>query len=50
MRHTTQKNLIKNKIKALIINNNIKEAVSYAKCKGLTPQEFSKIACKYLRN
>ena len=47
MRHTSQENLVKNKIKALIINNNVKEAINYARSKGLTPQEFGKIAEKY---
>ena len=31
MRHTTQKNLKVNRIKALLTNGNIKEAVCYAK-------------------
>ena len=46
MRHTSQENLVKNKIKALMVNNNVKEAINYAINKGLTPQEFVKIAGK----
>jgi hypothetical protein len=44
MRHTSQKNLKINKVKALLVNNNIKEAVAYAKEKGITPEEFGKIS------
>ena len=50
MRHTTQKNIVKNKIKAFMINNNIKEAIVYAQSKGVTPEEFGKIAGKYWKD
>ena len=38
---------VKNKIEAFMINNNIKEAISYAISKGVTAEEFGKIAGKY---
>ena len=47
MRHTSQENLVKNKIKALMVNNNVKEAILYAISKGVTAEEFGKIAGKY---
>ena len=50
MRHTSQENLVKNKIKALMINNNVKEAIIYAQSKGITPEEFGKIAGKYCKD
>ena len=34
MKHTSQKNLQVNKVKALLVNGNIKEAIAYAKAKG----------------
>ena len=50
MKHTTQKNIVKNKIEAFMINNNIKEAIVYAQSKGVTPEEFGKIAGKYCKD
>ena len=47
MRHTSQENLVKSKIEALVINNNVKEAINYAISKGVTAEEFGKIAGKY---
>ncbi len=44
MRHTSQKNLKANKVKALLVNGNIKEAIAFAKEKGITPEDFGKIA------
>ena len=41
---------VKNKIEAFMINNNIKEAIIYAQSKGVTPQEFGKIAGKYWKD
>ena len=38
---------VKNKIEALVINDNIKEAIIYAQSKGVTAEEFGKIAGKY---
>ena len=38
---------VKNKIEALMINNNIKEAINYAISKGVTAEEFGKIAGNY---
>jgi hypothetical protein len=46
MRHTSQKNLKANKIKALLVNGNVKEAVAYAKAKGISAEEFGKISKK----
>ena len=40
---------VKSKIEALMINNNIKEAINYAISKGVTAEEFGKIAGKYLK-
>ena len=50
MRHTSQENLVKNKIEALMINNNVKEAILYAQRKGMTAEEFGKIAGKYCKD
>ena len=41
---------VKNKIEAFMINDNIKEAIIYAQSKGVTPQEFGKIAGKYWKD
>ena len=38
---------VKNKIEAFVINNKIKEAIIYAQSKGVTAEEFGKIAGKY---
>ena len=38
---------VKNKIENLVINDNIKEAILYAQSKGVTAEEFGKIAGKY---
>jgi hypothetical protein len=46
MRHTSQQNLKANKIKVLLVSGYIKEAITYAKEKGVTVDEFSKIAKK----
>jgi hypothetical protein len=46
MRHTSQQNLKANKIKALLVNGNVKVAIAYAKEKGITAEEFGKIAKK----
>ena len=46
MRHTSQEKLVKNKIEALMVNNNVKEAINYAISKGVTAEEFGKIAGK----
>ena len=40
---------VKNKIEAFMVNNNIKEAINYAQSKGVTAEEFGKIAGKYTR-
>ena len=50
MRHTTQKNIVKNKIEAFMINGNIKEAIIYAQSKRVTAEEFGKIAGKYCKD
>ena len=50
MKHTTQKNIVKNKIEALMVNGNTKEAIMYAQSKGVTPEEFGKIAGKYWKD
>ena len=50
MRHTSQENLVKNKIKSLMINNNVKEAIKYAQSKGVTAEEFGRIAGKYWKD
>ena len=50
MRHTSQENLVKNKIKALMVNNNVKESINYARSKGVTAEEFGKIAGKYWKD
>ena len=41
---------VKANIENLMISGNIKEAIKYAINKGLTPQEFVKIAGKYLKD
>ena len=41
---------VKNKIEAFMINGNIKEAIMYAQSKGVTAEEFGKIAGKYYNN
>ena len=41
---------VKNKIEALVINGNIKDAIIYAQSKGVTAEEFGKIAGKYWRD
>ena len=38
---------VKNKIESLVINGNIKESIIYAQSKGVTAEEFGKIAGKY---
>ena len=38
---------VKTKIETLVINGNIKEAIIYAQSKGVTAEEFGKIAGKY---
>ena len=38
---------VKNKIEAFMINGNTKEAIIYAQSKGVTAEEFGKIAGKY---
>ena len=38
---------VKNKIENLVINGNTKEAINYAISKGVTAEEFGKIAGKY---
>ena len=38
---------VKNKIENLVINGNTKEAINYAQSKGVTAEEFGKIAGKY---
>ena len=43
----TTSNSVKTKIEALMISGNVKEAILYAQSKGVTPQEFGKIAGKY---
>ena len=40
MRHTSQENLAKNKIRALLVNGNVKEAIEYAKKKGIDESFF----------
>ena len=40
---------VKNKIENLVINGNTKEAIIYAQSKGVTAEEFGKIAGKYWR-
>ena len=40
---------VKNKIEAFMIKNNIKEAIIYAQSKGVTAEEFGKIAGKYIQ-
>ena len=40
----------KNKIETLVINGNIKEAITYAQSKEVTAEEFGKIAGKYWRD
>jgi hypothetical protein len=46
MKHTSQTSLKVNKVKALLVSGNIKEAVAYAKAKRITAEEFGKIAKK----
>lgn len=46
MRHATQKTIVANKIKALLVNGNVKEAVEYANKKGVTPLELGEISKK----
>ena len=41
---------VKNKIEAFMINGNTKEAIIYAQSKGVSPQEFGKIAGKYCKD
>ena len=41
---------VKNKIEALVINGNKKEAIIYAQSEGVTAEEFGKIAGKYWRD
>ena len=43
----TVSKLVKSKIEALMISDNIKEAILYAQSKGVTAEEFGKIAGKY---
>ena len=43
----TVRKSVKNKIEALVINGNIKESIIYAQSKGVTAEEFGKIAGKY---
>ena len=43
MKHTSQENLVKNKIRALLINGNIKEAIEYAKKKGIDKSFFKTV-------
>ena len=38
---------VKNKIEAFMIDNKVKEAILYAQSKGVTAEEFGKIAGKY---
>ena len=40
---------VKNKIEAFMINENIKGAIIYAQSKGVTAEEFGRIAGKYLK-
>ena len=39
---------VKNKIESFMIENNIKDAINYAISKGVTAEEFGKIAGKYI--
>ena len=41
---------VKNKIESFMINGNIKDAIIYAQSKGVTAEEFGKIAGKYWRD
>ena len=41
------KKSVKNKIEALVIDNKIKDAIIYAQSKGVTAEEFGRIAGKY---
>ena len=41
---------VKNKIEAFMINENIKDAILYAQSKGVTAEEFGKIAGKYWKD
>ena len=41
---------VKNKIEAFVINGNIKDAILYAQSKGVTAEEFGKIAGKYWKD
>ena len=46
----TVRKSVKNKIEAFMINGNIKDAIRYAQSKGVTAEEFGKIAGKYWRD
>ena len=41
---------VKNKIEAFVINGNVKDAILYAQSKGVTAEEFGKIAGKYWKD
>ena len=41
---------VKNKIEALMVNGNTKEAIKYAQSKGVTAEEFGRIAGKYWKD
>ena len=41
---------VKNKIEDLMVNNNVKEAIIYAQSKGVTAEEFGRIAGKYWKD
>ena len=43
----TIRKTVKSKIEALMVNNNVKEAINYAISEGVTAEEFGKIAGKY---